>query len=109
MYDDCDRCEMDFHALIERCIRDVQFLQSKVVCLRHSLSQYLQNHEGDMLRCEIFSDLAGTYYDLPAYQRFVSTDCGGIDPMERNSYLEFLLKLQRCCCGRLLTCLYFDF
>jgi hypothetical protein len=86
---------MDFHNLIERCIEDIQFLESKVVYLRYALSQYLQNHEGDMLRCEIFSGLAGTYYDQPAYQRFVSTHCGGTDPMECNSYIEFLSKLSK--------------
>ena len=90
---DCDRCETDFHSLIERCVRDIQFLQSKVVFLRYSLCQHLENHEGDMLKSEIFSDLAGTYYDLPAYQRFVFNDCCGIDPMECNSYLELLSKL----------------
>lgn len=93
-YDDnCDSCETDFFLLIDRLVNDVQRLVSKVVCLRYSLSRYLGSHEGEMLRCDVLSDLHGVYYDHSVYQRFISACYDGQDPMECEYYIDHLLKL----------------
>lgn len=91
--DYCDRCETDFFLLIDRLVNDVQRLISKVVCLRYSLSWYLGRHEGEMLRCDVLSDLHGDYYEQSVYQRFVSACYDGQDPMECEHYIDNLLKL----------------
>lgn len=91
--DYCDQCEMDSYILIDRLVKDIQRLEAKVVYLRYSLSRYLRKHEGEMLRCEILSDLSGSYYDQPAYQRFVSDYCGGLDPMDCDKYIVYLTNL----------------
>jgi hypothetical protein len=65
MFDDqyCDNCEMDFCDLIGRLVRDIQHLESKVVFLRYSLSKFLPEYDREMLRCDIFADLYGNYFD----------------------------------------------
>jgi len=91
----CDGCRLDFYMSIDQLVKDVQRLEAKVVCLRYSLSLYLPKHDGRMLRCDIFSDLAGGYYDQPAYQRYVDACYGGQDPMEQSSYVRRLLMLSK--------------
>jgi len=94
-YEDCDRCESRSHRLVEHLLWDIQHLEAKVVCLRYSLSRYLEKHMGEMLRCDIFSDLAGYYRELPAYQQFVDAYCCGDDPMEQDDYIQLLKKLSK--------------
>jgi hypothetical protein len=93
--DYCDHCEMEYYQLIKLLIKDIQHLEAKAVRLRYSLSKSLPGCDGEMLRCEIFSDLAGNYYDQPAYQRYISSCCGGLDPMDDDNYYEFMLKISK--------------
>ena len=91
----CNKCEMDFYNLIDKLVKDIQHLESKVVCLRHSLSVYLPEHEGKMLKYEIFSGLAGSYWEQPTYQKYMSECCGGNDPMDSETYNDLLKRLSR--------------
>jgi hypothetical protein len=93
--DYCDNCEMDYYQLIERLINDIQHLESKTVRLRYLLSRFLPECDGETLRCEIFSDLAGNYYEQPAYQRHISKYYGGRDPMDDDNYCKLLLRISR--------------
>ena len=95
--DFCDNCEMDYYSLVDCLIKDIQHLESKVVYLRYSLSNYLQEHNGEMLRCEIFSDLSGSYSYQTAYQQYVSEYCNGQDPMDTEEYCERLMRIS---CGK---------
>ena len=91
--DECGFANVDYYRLIELLVKDIQHLESKVVWLRYSFSWYLPKYDGVMLRCEIFSALAGAYYDLPAYQQFITDYCDGQDPMQCDYYSENLLSL----------------
>jgi hypothetical protein len=91
----CDKCEMDFYDLIDILIKDIQHLESKVVCLRYSLSNYLPKHDGEMLRLDIFHDLAGVYWEQPSYQKYISERYGNHDPMDCKPYNDLLRKLSQ--------------
>jgi hypothetical protein len=86
---------MDFYDLINKLVNDIQHLESKVVYLRHSLSGYLPEHDGKMLKYEIFSDLVGSYCEQPAYQKYISECHGGNDPMDSDMYNDLLKRLSR--------------
>jgi hypothetical protein len=95
--DFCDNCGMDFYRLVDCLINDIQHLESKVVYLRYSLSKFLPEYNGNMLRCEIFSDLSGSYIDQSAYQQYVSEYCYGQDPMDTAEYCQRLMRIS---CGK---------
>ena len=90
---DLDECEMYFYQLIDLLIADIKHLESKVVRLRYLLSGFLPEHDGKILKCEIFSDLSGSYYSQPAYQQYVAKYCDGHDPMDNTNYVEHMMKL----------------
>ena len=91
----CDVCEMDFCDLIGSLVRDIQQLESKVVFLRYSLSRFLPKHDGEMLRCEIFSDLCSSYLDQPAFEKYVLKRCNGINPLDNMELCEYLTRISR--------------
>lgn len=93
--DFCASHAMKFYDLIDRLIMDIQHLESKVVYLRYVLSKYLPAWDGEMLRCDIFCDLVGVYWDQPAYQEYLKEYTGGVDPMDSNAYIDFMCKLSR--------------
>ena len=93
--DCCDACRQDFYHLIDCLIKDIQHLESKAVFLRYSLSKLLPEHEGEMLRCEIFSDLSGGYYDQAAYQQYIKRYCDGRDPMDGAKHCGLLTEISR--------------
>jgi hypothetical protein len=86
---------MDFYDLIGSLVRDIQHLESKVVFLRFSLSRFLSEHDGEMLRCDIFSDLRDSYFDQLAFNKYVSKYCNGIDPLDNTERCEFLMRVSR--------------
>jgi len=88
----CAACEMESFSLIEHFIFDIQHLSSEVVRLRYMLSRHLPKEEGDTVRTEIFSDLYGSYYDYPAYKKYISTCCNDIDPMNSEAFEKHLKK-----------------
>jgi len=96
-YDDfhCDLCAMDFYDLIEKLISDIQLLEPKTVYLRYLLSKHLPQWDGEMLRSDIFNDLAGRYWDLPAYKKYMSDYCGGIDPFDLDEYNDLMWCISR--------------
>jgi len=59
--DCCDKCIEDAYEFIEVLVKDIQLLASEVVRLRYLLSWHLPEHTGEMVRCEIRSDLRGNY------------------------------------------------
>ena len=93
--DYCEHCEMEYYQLIEQLVKDIQHLESKALRLRYSLSRFLPESDGETLRGEIFSDLAGNYCEQPAYQRYISKYCDGCDPMDNDNYNENLLKISK--------------
>ena len=93
--DSCDGCRLDFYDAIDHLVRDAKYMEAKVVFLRYCLSQRLPGHAGEMLRQDIFSDLHGGYYELPAYQMYIDAYHGGKDPFDEDSYVKRLWKLSR--------------
>ena len=91
----CDKCEMDFYDLIDKLVKDIQHLELKVVYLRHSLSGYLPECDGEMLKYEIFSDLSAGYWEQRAYQKYMLERYGGSDPIDSETHNELLKKLSR--------------
>jgi len=93
--DFCASHAMQFYDLIDHLVTDIQHLESKVVYLRYVLSRYLPAWDGQMLRSDIFCDLTGVYWEQPAYQEYMKDYNGGLDPMESDTYTDFMWKLSR--------------
>jgi len=91
--DYCDSCEMEYFQLIEALISNIKHLESKTVYLRFTLSNYMPLHRAELLRSDIFSDLSGSHIDLPAFQRYISACCNGIDPLDDKKHCKLLKKL----------------
>jgi hypothetical protein len=92
----CDGCVMDFYDLIDLLVKDIQHLETKTVYLRYTLSRLLPDkYDGEMLRCDIFHDLTRNHFDQPAYQRYISSYCGGRDPNEDEAYVNLLMRISR--------------
>ena len=91
----CDNCELEFHQLIEKLVKDIQHLEAKTVYLRYLLSQYFPKHTGEMLRSDIFSDLYGNNYDYPAYQRYISKWCSDRDPLDNRKRCKYMMRVSR--------------
>lgn len=91
----CDRCVEDSYELIDRLVKDIQLLASEVVRLRYSVSWFLPEHMGDMIRCEIRSDLYASYYHDRIYQDYMSTYYGGDDPLQSKKFCNHLAKLAK--------------
>jgi hypothetical protein len=92
---DCEKCEYGFYQIIDLLIKDIQKLELKVVRLRYLLSGFFQEHDGKMLKCELFSDLSGGYYEQPAYEKYISNYCDGQDPMDSADFVKHLMKVSR--------------
>ena len=93
--DCCDKCIEGAYEFIEVLVKDVQLLSSEVVRLRYLLSWHLPEHTGEMVRCEIRSDLRGNYGQYPTYQDYVSEYCNGHDPFECELYCNHMERLAR--------------
>jgi len=91
----CANCEDEANRLINHLLGDIQLLALEVVMLRYAISWVLPKHDGGTLRSEILSDLYGSYYDYPAYQRFMSAYYGGNDPMEDKAFNDHLIRLSK--------------
>jgi len=89
----CAACELDSFNLIEHLVFDIQHLSSEVVRLRYMLSQYLPKEEGDTIKSEIFSDLHGSYYDYPAFKKYILICCNDIDPMNSKAFETHMKKI----------------
>jgi hypothetical protein len=92
-YDNCNDCDCTapFLDLTDCFIKDIQHLQKEVVRLRYDLSKLLPDpYDGVMIRADIFSDLAGCYYEYPAYQQFIASYYNGVNPLDCFSYCEEL-------------------
>ena len=92
---DCEKCENDFFQLIDFFIKDIHRLELKVIRLRYLLSGFLPEHEGNMLRIEIFSNLSGRYYDNPAYEQYMERWYSGSDPMDCAEMVELMKKVSK--------------
>jgi hypothetical protein len=91
----CDGCKYAFHQLVDRIVKDIQRLEADIVYLRYTLIPFLSKHNGQMLKFEIFSDLAGRYDDHPAYQQYVAEYCGGQDPMDSYAFNQHIQKISK--------------
>ena len=92
---DCEDCEAASFRLVDHLIFDIQHLASEVVRLRYLLSWHLPDDVGRTIRGEIVSDLHGSYYDYPAYQRFISRYFDGQDPFESDRYCNHWKKISK--------------
>jgi len=90
----CDNCIVDFYNLIDIMIKDIQFLQAKAVYLRLLLSRTLPEYDGWLLRNDIFTDLAGCYWDNPAYKRFMEEFHSGLDPMDDEGHYKHITRIR---------------
>ena len=93
--DCCDRCVEGFYNLTELLIKDIQHLESKIVYLRYTLSKFLPAFDGQMLRCDIFSDLSRCYWGHPAYQEYMDEYNYGQDPMNDATQSRLMLRISR--------------
>jgi|GEM_PF-993425 len=93
--DCCNNCIKHAYELVGALIEDIQLLASEVVRLRYLLSWHLPEHTGEMVRCEIRSDLRSSYYHYPAYQGYVTEFCDGHDPFECEQYCKHMARLAR--------------
>jgi hypothetical protein len=91
----CSNCESEFHDLTDKLIMGIQHLETKVVYLRYLLSMHLPDWDGKMLRCDIFHDLTGGYWDHPAYQSYISKYYDGRDPMESKAFTDLMWNISR--------------
>jgi len=91
----CDNCEAEFIHLIDRLVENIRHLESKVVFLRYTLSNYLPHPDAELLLSDIFSDLSARCYDFPAYQKYMEKCCNGLDPADDEEYCKCLAKLAR--------------
>jgi hypothetical protein len=85
----------DFYTLTDSLVKDVQHLEAKIVYLRYTLSKYLPAYSGEMLRCDIFSDLSRRYWDYPAYRKYMEEYNFGKDPMDDDKQAKLMMKLSR--------------
>ena len=94
-YDNCSTCGnvCEFYQLTEDMIDDIKHLEKEVVRLRYSLSKYLPDYDGLMLRCDILSGLSRPYYEHPAYKQYISVNCAGNDPLDCKSYSKEMQML----------------
>jgi len=91
----CDNCVEDSYELIDRLINDIQLLASEVVRLRYSLSWFLPEHTGEIVRSESRSDLHDTYLHFPIYQNFMSKYYDGNDPLQCEKFCNHLARLAK--------------
>jgi hypothetical protein len=85
----------DFCWLVDRMVGDIRFLEEKIVRIRYKLSWHLEEPHGEFLRCDILSNLAGRYYDDPAYQIYMKLLYDNHDPMESKKRGRRIRKLAR--------------
>jgi len=78
--------EFEYLQLIDYLVNDIQELELEVIRLRYELSNRLPAYDGLMLKCDIFSALAGRYDWQEAYVRYVSLYCNDVDPLDNKSY-----------------------
>lgn len=91
----CNTCEMEHFQLVEQLIMNIRHLESKVVYLRCTLSNQLPQHEAELLRSDIFSDLSLSYFDNPAFLRYMTKYCDGIDPMDDANHCKHLKNIAK--------------
>lgn len=93
--DDCKVVDQ-FCSLIDHMLKDIQQLELECISTRYWLSRYMDDDRGELLRSDIFSNLAGRYHNDPAYQLFTALLYDGGDPME---FREYVLKTQEAANG----------
>lgn len=82
-----------FCQLIDYLIKDIQHLESEIVRTRYTLSNYLTYPLDESLRCDILSNLAGRYWDHPAYKAYIHLFYNNQDPMDSDEWVNHILKL----------------
>lgn len=83
--------------LIDCLVEDIQMLELECISTRYHLSQYMDENEGELLRMDILSHLAGRYNGEPAYDMYTTIMYNGGDPME---FRDYLVKVQKARQGR---------
>lgn len=92
IWSDCS-CRYEFCQLIDDLIKDIQHLESETVRTRYELSKYLEYPYDEYLRSDILSDLAGRYWDNPAYKVYIQLLYNNQDPMETDEWCEQIYRL----------------
>lgn len=90
-YDDLDL--YDFCQLIDYLIKDIQHLESEIVRIRYTLSRHLEAPDGEFMRSDILSGLAGRYHNHPAYQPYIQLYYNNQDPMQSDEWVNHIWNL----------------
>jgi len=93
--DYCLACETGYLWFIDSLVKDIKHLELKIVYLRYTLSKYLPEYDGEMLMCDIFSDLSAPHWDHPIYQEYMNGFCGGENPLDNGDLSKYLKKVKR--------------
>jgi len=91
--DYCFACETEYIWFIDSLVNDIKHLELKIIYLRFTLSKYLSEHEGEMLMCDIFSDLSAPHWDNPVYQKYMKDFCDGLNPLDNGDLSKYLKKI----------------
>lgn len=93
-----DKCEavIALCELADKLTADIQFLELECISTRYLLHQHMDKEEGELLRMDILSHLAGRYEGDPAQELFKSIMYSGGDPME---FRDYHVKVQKACKG----------
>ncbi len=89
-----DSCEavLALCELVDKLVKDVQFLELECISTRHLLSGYLDKDQGDCLRMDILSNLARRHAGDPAYELYKNLTYDGGDPMD---FRDYHVKVQK--------------
>ena len=91
----CSNCVEDFYNLTDLLINEIQHLEAKIVFLRYTLSKHLPAYDGEMLRCDIFSDLSRRFWDHSAYREYMDEYNFGQDPMDEAKQVRRMIRISR--------------
>jgi hypothetical protein len=76
-------------------VDDIKQLELEIIRLRLKLSQYLPENDGNLLKGEIYSDLAGRYEWQEAYTRYVNLYCDRNAPLDNELYSKQMEQMAR--------------
>ena len=86
--------ENAFYCLIEKMVREINYLEEEIVRTRQVLAEYLPERWADGLRQDIFCDLSSRFTGIAEYDRYVEYCHSGTDPMEAEEQVSRMLRLR---------------
>ena len=97
-YDCFENCEMinGLCMLIDKLIRNQQYLELQCIGLRYELSKYLGDEHGEFLKEDILSALGDRYDGESAYELYKNLLYRGQDPMSSRKWIR---EVEKACRG----------